>query len=98
MSEIKSSQTEAKQLAEKLRTACDELQQTRQLLAVGTFSTVTPAKEMQSAFSNSLRYTDEYTKNLQDSIEKNPYNSRMLFRTRQSSSFRNPATEIRVIP
>ncbi|MEN2667236.1 TIGR04197 family type VII secretion effector [Listeria aquatica] len=70
MSEIKSSQTEAKQLAEKLRTACDELQQTRQLMAVGTFSTVTPAKEMQSAFSNSLRYTDEYTKNLQDSIEK----------------------------
>ncbi|WP_439443061.1 TIGR04197 family type VII secretion effector [Listeria aquatica] len=70
MSEIKSSQTEAKQLAEKFRTACDELQQTRQLMAVGTFSTVTPAKEMQSAFNNSLRYTDEYTKNLQDSIEK----------------------------
>ncbi|MHC5251125.1 TIGR04197 family type VII secretion effector [Listeria kieliensis] len=70
MSEIKSSLTAAEQLTGKLQEACDEIQHTSQLFAIGEFSTVVPAQEMKKAFSNSLLYTEQYANHLQESIEK----------------------------
>ncbi len=70
MTEIKSDQREAQQLADELKAKSEALQETKKVMPAGSFSTVTPSEKMKEAFSNSLLYADQYTSLLQESIEK----------------------------
>ncbi|MHC5279420.1 TIGR04197 family type VII secretion effector [Listeria kieliensis] len=70
MTEIKSDQREAQQLADELKAKSEALQETKKVMPAGSFSTVAPSEKMKEAFSNSLLYADQYTSLLQESIEK----------------------------